>query len=231
MHEPRKRPYRNTDPLQRNFARLRRTRHKRHQSPQPIAIQHPLYTGYFDGSCGPINPGGTAAYGAVLMREGARIWECSVLFQPEPGKERETSNNLAEYCGLIAILEHLIHLWAQQEPIMIYGDSALVIKQIFGHWQIKVGIYVPYAQKAQALRRTFTNLGGQWIPRTKNTIADALSKAPLLKAGVFPPLALGEDEQDANDDRDSILRCYTPMATSDPEPSQGAPRRRSNALE
>ena len=204
-----KRPSRDHDPLQRNLARLRRKRHKRHQSQQPIAIQHPLYTGYFDGSCGPINPGVIAAYGAVVFREGARLWTCSALFQPEQGKERETSNNLAEYCGLIALLEQLIHLGAHDEPIMIYGDSALVIKQIFGHWHIKAGIYVPYAHKAQALRRTFTNLGGQWIPRTKNTMADALSKAPLLKAGVLPPGRLGDDEQDANDERDSTLRSYT----------------------
>jgi ribonuclease HI len=183
-----KRPYRHHDPLQRNLARLRRTRHKRHKRQQPIALQHPLYTGYFDGSCGPINPGGMAAYGALILREGQLIWECSALFQPEPGKERETSNNLAEYCGLIALLEHLIHLGAQQEPIMIYGDSDLVIKQMFGPWKIKSGIYAPYAHKAQVLRRMFAHLGGQWIPRTKNTKADALSKAPLLQAGVLPPM-------------------------------------------
>jgi ribonuclease HI len=229
MQEPRKRSYRHNDPLQRNVSRLRRKRHKRHQSQQPIALQQPLYTGYFDGSCGPINPGGTAAYGAVLLREGERIWECSALFQPEPGKERQTSNNLAEYCGLIALLEHLIHLGAQQEPIMLYGDSNLVIQQVFGHWHIKAGIYAPYAHKAQALRRTFAHLGGQWIPRTKNTMADALSKAPLLKAGVLPSIRLGNDEEDTNADRDSTLRSYTRLAASDPEPSQGAPRRRRNA--
>jgi len=201
------------------LARLRRKRHKRHQSTHPIAIQHPLYTGYFDGACAPINPGGTAAYGAVLFREGEQVWACSELFQPEPGKERETSNNLAEYCGLIAILEQLIHLGAQQEPIMIYGDSDLVIQQIFGHWKIKAGIYVSYAHKAQALRSTFSHLGGQWIPRTKNTIADALSKAPLLQAGVLPPVSLGDAEQDETYDRDYTFTYYTPMTTSDPEPS------------
>src|SRR4051794_26898435 len=131
-----KQPYRYQDPLQRNVAR-RRKRPKRQKSTQPLALHPPLYTGYFDGSCWPINPGGIAAYGAVIFREGQRIWERSALFEPEPGKERETSNNLAEYCGLIALLEQLIRLGARQEPIMIYGDSDLVIKQIFGHWKIK----------------------------------------------------------------------------------------------
>src|SRR5215471_982078 len=149
------------------------------QEAQPLVIPNPVYTAYFDGSCGPMNPGGTAAYGVVIMREGQPIWVCSKLFHPEKGKERETSNNLAEYCGLIAILEHLIDLGAQQEPIMVYGDSELVIYQMFGHKKIKSGIYVPYALKAKKLCQLFSNLSGQWIPREQNTVADALSKAPL----------------------------------------------------
>src|SRR5262245_7291390 len=105
-----KQRYRYQDPLQRNVARRRqRQRRQRQKSTQPLAIHDPLYTGYFDGSCWPRNPGGIAAYGAVLLREGQRIWECSALFEPQPGKERETSNNLAEYCGLIALLEQLLH--------------------------------------------------------------------------------------------------------------------------
>ena len=151
---------------------------------QPLVIPNPTYIAYFDGSCGPMNPGGTTSYGAVILREGQPIWECSKLFHPEQGKERETSNNLAEYCGLIAILEHLLSLGAQQEPIMVYGDSTLVIEQMFGHKKIKRGIYVPYAHKAKALCQTFSKLSGQWIPRTLNTVADALSKAPLQAAGI-----------------------------------------------
>ena len=110
---------------------------------QPLVISNPTYIAYFDGACEPVNPGGTAAYGAVIVQEGQHIWECSELFYPEQGKERETSNNLAEYCGLIAILKHLIHIGAQHDPIMVYGDSNLVIQQMFGHWKIKAGIYVP----------------------------------------------------------------------------------------
>jgi len=151
---------------------------------QPLVIPNPTYIAYFDGACGPMNPGGTAAYGAVILREGEPIWECSKLFDPEPGKERETTNNLAEYCGLIAVLEHLISLEAQQEPIIIYGDSEMVITQMFGPRKIKSGVYVPYALKAKELCRAFSNIGGQWIPGKQNTIADELSKAPLLKVGI-----------------------------------------------
>ena len=122
------------------------SKHKKQKSAkqiaQPLVILNPTYIAYFDGSCGPKNPGGTAAYGAFILREGQPIWECSKLFHPEQGKERETSNNLAEYCALITVLEYLIDLGAQHEPIMVYGDSELVIDQMFGHKKIKSGIYV-----------------------------------------------------------------------------------------
>jgi len=184
------------------------------QEAQPLVIHNPVYTAYFDGSCGPMNRGGTAAYGAVIMQDGQHIWECSALFTPEQSKERETSNNLAEYCGLIAVLEHFISLRAQQEPIMVYGDSELVIYQMFGHKKIKSGIYVPYALKAKELCQLFSNLSGQWIPREQNTVADALSKAHVHKAGVFPPVRLGDDEQDAYYDRNYMPMWYTSLSPS-----------------
>jgi ribonuclease HI len=131
-----------------------------------------------------MNPGGTAAYGAVIIQDGYHIWECSELFHPQQGKEDQTTNNVAEYCGLIAVLEYLRHIGAQHEPIMIYGDSRLVIYQMFGQWNIKNGFYVPYALKAKELRQSFFNLSGQWIKRELNTVADELSKRPLRAVGI-----------------------------------------------
>lgn len=66
---------------------------------------------------------------------------------------------------------------------MVYGDSNLVIQQMFGNWQIKEGIYAPFAQRAKILRKEFSHMGWQWIPRRENAIADELSKA-LLKEGL-----------------------------------------------
>ena len=144
------------------------------------SFTNPVYRAYFDGSCGPRNPGGTAAYGAVIFRQKERIWKCSEVYHPPPGKERETSNNLAEYLGLIAILEQFIHIEAQHELIMVYGDSNLVIQQMLGRWKIKEGIYEPFAQRAKILTSEFSNIGWQWIPRGQNTIADGISKAQLV---------------------------------------------------
>jgi ribonuclease HI len=159
-------------------------KHSMNQYTQSFVISNPTYIAYFDGAYRSTVRGVSAAYGAIIIQHGEPMWECSKPVYPEQGNEPQTSNNVAEYCGLIAILEYLIHLGAQHEPIMVYGDSNLVIQQMFGSWKINEGAYVPYARKAKALRQVFTNLSGQWIPREENTVADALSKAPLKADGI-----------------------------------------------
>jgi ribonuclease HI len=59
---------------------------------------------WFDGCCEPINPGGMASYGAFVKIGSETVWECSEIYIPVAGREKETLNNLAEYSGLIAIL-------------------------------------------------------------------------------------------------------------------------------
>lgn len=146
---------------------------------------------YFDGACEPVNPGGTASFGAVIFIDDKRIWECSQLFEPKKGRERETSNNVAEYSGFIAILEYLKSKKLNKNKIDIYGDSMLVLCQMLMddprwgvRWRIKQGYYVPLAYRALSLLNKFPNITGHWIPREENTIADELSKAKLLKAGI-----------------------------------------------
>lgn len=140
---------------------------------------------YFDGCCEPINPGGTASYGAVIFVGKNRVWECSEIFFPATGKEKDTSNNVAEYCGFISILEYLLENKLNQESITIYGDSKLVIEQMQGNWRMIKGFYLPYAKKAKELFVKFKKTKLYWIPRDKNDIADELSKAQLKKAGVI----------------------------------------------
>lgn len=146
---------------------------------------------YFDGCCEPVNPGGVASFGAVVFKGLDRVHDITKLFVPIKGRERETSNNVAEYSGFLSLLEYFIEQGWQKEDITVFGDSRLVIYQMFGDpnkknkkWQMKKGFYIPIAEKAQKLLRKFSNLKGEWIPREENDIADELSKAELLKAGV-----------------------------------------------
>lgn len=139
---------------------------------------------WFDGCCEPVNPGGTAAYGAVIIKDGQRVWSQSQIFVPVKGREKETSNNVAEYQGFLAILNQLIAMNLEQEEIRIYGDSNLVIQQMKGYWKIKQGHYVPFAHAARKLLVKFPRLILRWIPREQNSLADELSKDQLRGAGI-----------------------------------------------
>lgn len=132
----------------------------------------------------PINPGGTAAFGAVVLQSGERLWECSRTFKPQPGREHETSNNVAEYSGLIAVLEWLREKELHRQPIIVRGDSKMVVEQMNGHWRIRKGFYVSLALRARRIAEEFPNLTFKWIPREQNGLADELSKRELINAGV-----------------------------------------------
>jgi ribonuclease HI len=140
------------------------------------------YVAYFDGACEPKNPGGTASYGAVIFKNGELLWECSEIYVPE--KRHETSNNVAEYAALVAVLTWLADHNLFNAEIIVRGDSQLVVYQMFGNWKIKGGLYKPLAHKARQLVARFSNIQGEWIPRVQNQLADDLSKEALKTAGV-----------------------------------------------
>jgi len=135
---------------------------------------------YFDGACEPVNPGGTAAYGVLIMQDDDVVFTNSHVVGDGDGM----SNNVAEYCGFIAVLEYLKMQDLYAEEVYVYGDSKLVINQMFGDWQIKRGAYKPYALEALRLIRLFSNMSGFWIPREQNAICDELSKAALKREGI-----------------------------------------------
>lgn len=141
------------------------------------------YTAFFDGACEPRNPGGTAGYGAVIFKGGERIWQHSGMIPASP----ETSNNVAEYLAFIAALDWFIENKLTNEHILIKGDSMLVIKQCFGNWKIKKGLYTKYAIEAKNKVKKFSALEGKWISREYNSLADELSRAAInrkLEPGV-----------------------------------------------
>ncbi len=144
---------------------------------------------YFDGCCEPTNPGGTAAFGAVIYLSGIRIWECSRVFTPKSGGKIQTSNNVAEYQGVIAILEWLLEQQFRKSDIQINGDSMLVCCQMQKQkgqplWKIRQGLYVPHARNCKKLLRKFPRVRFKWIPRDENNLADELSKRELIRLGV-----------------------------------------------
>jgi ribonuclease HI len=143
------------------------------------------FTAYFDGACGPTNPGGIVSYGAVIFESEKRIWECSEVYSPPEGREKETTNNIAEYLGFLAVLDYFLSRNLAEESILVRGDSDLVIQQCFGTMEIKKKgrLYEALAAEAKEKLTQFSRMTGRWIPRADNSIADELSKIGLKKVG------------------------------------------------
>ncbi|HZM80901.1 MAG TPA: bifunctional RNase H/acid phosphatase [Candidatus Limnocylindrales bacterium] len=117
------------------------------------------------------NPG-VAGYGAVVRDAQTGVvlaerWEALGL----------TTNNVAEYSGLIAGLEAAVELGAKAVEVRM--DSKLVIEQMSGRWQIKHPGLRPLAAKAAGLVRKFDSVSYQWIPRERNKHADSLANRAM----------------------------------------------------
>ena len=128
---------------------------------------------WFDGACGPVNPGGTAAFGYAVYENDVKIAEgCGVI-----GRGPSMSNNVAEYCGVIEAAKY-IRTIAPGSVVRFHGDSNLVVQQLSGKWKARQGLYMPYHHEARQLC-TELKASFHWIPREKNAEADALSKRPI----------------------------------------------------
>lgn len=130
------------------------------------------WTLFFDGSCEPYNPGGTAAFGWVLYSpKGELVDSSSGIICSGEG----ATNNVAE----LGALEYGIKAFIGKElngRLSIRGDSLLAINLVNRKWRCRKEHLVLY------LKRIFSLLEGikweaQWIPREQNEEADNLSVA------------------------------------------------------
>ena len=137
-----------------------------------------MIEGYFDGVCEPRNPGGHAAWGALVKIDGNEVMAQGGYC----GVGKKMSNNVAEYSAFIAVAEEI----AKHPGIaIIRGDSKLVINQLNGEWGVNGGLYVPFYERAMKLwtkLRDRTQL--MWVPRDENSVCDVLSKQVLKDMGI-----------------------------------------------
>jgi probable phosphoglycerate mutase len=88
-----------------------------------------------------------------------------------------TTNNAAEYAGLIAGLKAAAEAGATEVDVRM--DAKLVIEQMAGRWQIKHPGLRPLAAQAAELVRTFEAVRYQWVPRERNQHADRLANEAM----------------------------------------------------
>src|SRR5947207_3292789 len=126
---------------------------------------------YFDGLCEP-NPGGVATFGFVVKRDGKKIHEGHGLAGTP--KTPQATNNVAEYTGLIRALEWLV---AQKvkEPVIVRGDSDLIVKQVKGEYKVKSGLLAPLHGEVKELLEELPGVTIEWVQRERNADADRLT--------------------------------------------------------
>jgi ribonuclease HI len=117
------------------------------------------------------NPG-PAGYGAVVLDPDTE----EVLAERAEGLGI-TTNNVAEYQGLIAGLRAAIELGATEVEVRM--DSKLVVEQMSGRWQVKHPAMKPLALEAGRLVRELGSVRFGWIPRARNSRADALANKAM----------------------------------------------------
>jgi probable phosphoglycerate mutase len=117
------------------------------------------------------NPG-PAGFGAVVREAGT-----GEVLAERLGALGVTTNNVAEYSGLIAGLQAAADLGAVEVEVRM--DSKLVVEQMSGRWKIKHENMRPLAAKAAALVGRFRSVTFTWVPRESNKHADALANAAM----------------------------------------------------
>jgi len=141
--------------------------------------------------------------GNPLPRTGARILEVftdgtsrgnpgpasvGVLFRQKGGPDLceyheaigRATNNVAEYKGVIAALEHCKRWGATK--VHLFMDSELIVRQLKGVYQVKSPDLRPLYQQVLFLSRPLKDFEVFHIPRAKNAHADMLANKALDKA-------------------------------------------------
>ncbi len=121
------------------------------------------------------NPG-PAGYGAVV-----RDAHSGEVLAERYESLGATTNNVAEYRGLIAGLETAADL-APGADVQVRMDSKLVVEQMSGRWQIKHPAMRPLASRASEAARRLGRVSYEWVPRAQNAHADRLANLAMDEA-------------------------------------------------
>jgi ribonuclease HI len=111
------------------------------------------------------NPG-PAAYGFVLEADDGTV------LAAEGQAIGSTTNNVAEYSGLVAGLRKAIEL--QVSELEVVSDSELMVKQMRGEYRIKNEALRGLSTEATTLARQLDRVEYRHVRRAHNELADSL---------------------------------------------------------
>jgi probable phosphoglycerate mutase len=120
------------------------------------------------------NPG-PAAYGVAVETEQGQPVTAFAKFLGE------TTNNFAEYQGLLAALDYaLSHGYAR---LRVFTDSELMARQISGRYKVRSPDLKPLYEKAQAMIARLESFSIRHVYREQNQEADRLANQAMDEAG------------------------------------------------
>jgi ribonuclease HI len=128
-----------------------------------------VWRAWFDGSARP-NPG-RCGIGVRIEGPDGLLFELA-----QPAGHGNSSE--AEYRALIAVLEAAVAHGAHE--LTVYGDSRVVIDDVTGPDLYAAAALAGYRRQALALLARLPDVRLAWVPRHKNTGADALSQRALI---------------------------------------------------
>jgi ribonuclease HI len=111
------------------------------------------------------NPG-PAGYGVFMKTDSGEIIEIS-------GYLGTTTNNVAEYSGLLEALETARSEGADE--VEIVSDSELLVKQMLGAYRVKHPNLIPMHHRAKTMARQFGRFSIRHTLRAGNKDADRLA--------------------------------------------------------
>lgn len=135
---------------------------------------------YFDGLCEPTNPGGYACGGFDIdpcVIPDARVLEGHACF----GHGQGWTNNRAEYEAALLCLR-AIYKAGWRGPVVLRGDSQLVVKQFNGSYACHSETLAPLLAQLRKAATFFASVTLEWVPREQNTDADRESRHAYLEA-------------------------------------------------
>lgn len=129
----------------------------------------PKYILYTDGAArGNPGPAGAGAY--ICTEDGEVVAEIAEYLG-------ETTNNVAEYKGLIFGLRKLVELGAKD--IEVRADSELMVKQLKGEYRVKHPNLIPLYREAKDLLKRIPSFTIKHVRREMNPDADRLSNEAI----------------------------------------------------
>jgi ribonuclease HI len=131
-----------------------------------------MIVAYIDGGARG-NPG-PAAFGVRIEKEDGTLVE---EFSESIGV---ATNNVAEYCGLLAALQ-----WARSHghrKVHVRSDSLLLVQQMLGNYRVKNAGLQPLYGKAQQVAREIGHVTFEHVRRARNVHADRLANEAMDRA-------------------------------------------------